>query len=800
MADSKLAITITSNTASAVSGIQNVSQSMKNLGATTEGISGKMLRQAQYLTSLGGAYTTVSGFINKFVSVSKELISIYSVQEQAETRLATTLKATGNAIGMSALELYKLASAFQDVTTYGDEAIIEVEKLFVASGQISKKTMPEAISATLDMAAAMGEDLGGAAKRLAKILADPKSNLDALKDSNIQLSAAQKEEIKSLQEANDLYGAQAIVLESVRSAYGGIAESLAKTDTGKLTQIKNVWGDIKEGLGEGLLNAISPALDSLYESLKRISDWIYENNQKTDIYKAYKGANAQGYDFSEMSDEMLQTTFSNIGKDRKVAQGPAKTVADRIYSDIEAELLKRNIDYAGRRYLPERLLQQEADAKNTVSSSTYLKFKTEAQRAGIDTNEEWVQKGIKAGVFTKEDAESAEQALIALKGLAGIEEQIKKVKLGEKEYSNAYDAELKSSEETASYNAYSSVSSAEEAGKVVSASDLISKYKSKSKLAQADELKEQIAEISDIYDSATDDEKERLDQITGSLFEQINALEKEADAVEDVGEEVEKLSFADIAEQINTYASACQELFSSVSSLVSQIYDNQISALDSYISEASEKWDKALSDLEERQELQKDSLGHLYDEGYIDIEEYNDAVLKMYEDQQKAEEEAAAKEEELQNKKNELEKKQFIADKANNLAQALINGALAITNIWANHAANPVTAGILTGLSAASTAAQIATISAQKYTPLAAGGIVSSPTYALLGEGGAKEAILPLTESNMEKAGLTKSESGVINLTINIGTSYSSEQLSTDVFKGIERAQKTGLLPNWRYA
>lgn len=791
MADSKLAITITSNTASAVSGIKNVSQSMNELGTTTESTRQKLITHAQNLTSVGGAYTVVSGIVKKAINVSKELISIYSVQEQAETRLASTLKATGNAIGMSALELYKMASAFQDVTTYGDEAIIEVEKLFVASGKIAKETMPQAISATLDMAAAMGEDLGGAAKRLAKILADPKSNLDALKDSNIQLSTAQKEEIKSLQEANDLYGAQAIVLESVKSAYGGIAESLANTDTGKLTQIKNVWGDIKEGLGEALLDTISPALDSLYNSLKRISDWIYENNQKGDIYKGYRSG--EGYDFSEMSDDTLQTVFSNVKSDRKKAQGPAKTLVDNIYSDIEAELLKRNVDYEGRRYLPANKIKEQEEWQKILDTSPYLKVKKEAERSGIATDAAWVQRGINAGMFTEEDVANAEKAPIVLKQLSDLEERLKSQKLGEKESSNAYDAELKTAKQAAEANSVSSASAAAEEPKITTASDLISKYKSRSTLAQVDELKAQITEISDIYDSATDDEKERLDQITESIFEQINALEKEADAVD-------KISFAEIAEQINTYASACQELFSNVASLVNQIYENQINALDSQISEAEEKWDKALSNLEDKQDLQKDSLGHLYDEGKISIEEYNDAVLKMYENKQKAEEEAAAEEEELQNKKNELEKKQFIADKANNLAQAAINGALAITNIWANHAAHPVTAGILTGLSAASTAAQIATISAQKYTPLAAGGIVSSPTYALLGEGGAKEAILPLTESNMEKAGLTKSEGGAIYLTINIGTSYSGDQLSTDVFRGIERAQKTGLLPNWRYA
>jgi hypothetical protein len=55
------------------------------------------------------------------------------------------------------------------------------------------------------------------------------------------------------------------------------------------------------------------------------------------------------------------------------------------------------------------------------------------------------------------------------------------------------------------------------------------------------------------------------------------------------------------------------------------------------------------------------------------------------------------------------------------IAQATINGALAITDIWASHASNPIYAGVLTGLAVANTGAQVAMIAAQK---LFDGGVV----------------------------------------------------------------------------
>lgn len=291
MASSSLTIKVAADVAKAVSGIEEVNKKLKELSDKSMTVSEKFKNVAALMGSATMAFNTVKSVVGALVNVNKQLIDSYSMQEQAQTRLATTLQATNNAIGMSASELYELASSFQDVSTYGDKAIMEVEKLFVASGRISKQALPKAIEATLDMASAMGEDLNSAAKRLAKTLADPKSNLDALKDANIQLTEAQKNEIKRLQEANNLYGAQSLILQSVANQYGGVAKAIADTDSGKLTQIENVWGDIKEGLGERLLDSISPALETLYDKLKSISDWIKEMNKEREIKETGKKIN-----------------------------------------------------------------------------------------------------------------------------------------------------------------------------------------------------------------------------------------------------------------------------------------------------------------------------------------------------------------------------------------------------------------------------------------------------------------------------------------------------------------------------
>ncbi|NLY08156.1 MAG: hypothetical protein GXZ16_08100 [Spirochaetales bacterium] len=77
--------------------------------------------------------------------------------------------------------------------------------------------------------------------------------------------------------------AQQAILDKVAATYGGIARDIASTDTGKLTQIQNVWGDIKEGLGNGLVSALSPALDWLFKQLNKISSWINDLNAEREM-------------------------------------------------------------------------------------------------------------------------------------------------------------------------------------------------------------------------------------------------------------------------------------------------------------------------------------------------------------------------------------------------------------------------------------------------------------------------------------------------------------------------------------
>jgi hypothetical protein len=107
------------------------------------------------------------------------------------------------------------------------------------------------------------------------------------------------------------------------------------------------------------------------------------------------------------------------------------------------------------------------------------------------------------------------------------------------------------------------------------------------------------------------------------------------------------------------------------------------------------------------------------------------------------EKERAAKQE--KDIKNKYGREAFEGQKALSIAQATINGAVAaVKALELGIPAGPIAAAVIAGL----TGAQIGLIASQQYVPMAQGGVVSSPTRALIGENG-PEAVIPLRGDNV---------------------------------------------------
>ena len=765
-------------------------KSLKDAAAASSELSDKQSALGRVLTSGTAVIAGVTAAIAGVVAVSKDLISVYSVQEQAEVRLEATLRATGNAISMSSKELRDLASSFQEVTTYGDEAIIEVEKLFVASGSISRQALPRATEAVLDLAAAMGEDLNASAKRLAKALADPKSNLDSLKDANIQLSDAQKEEIKALQEQGDLMGAQSIILEKVESSYGGIAKALADTDTGKLTQISNAWGDIKEGLGKGLLDSISPALDVLYEKLTKISAWITKNVTADDVIGLIK--NGDPVEYKSMDDSALRDLRWEMQKRSIRTFYSDKDYAAQAASDITEELRRREYgidvdlltkEEAERYYSAiairesgawavalSRGIANEAPSKET-KTNYFVDFN---KKIGISDYLEYVR----AGAIL--DGLKRIKPIVAENPVSPINDSTSST--------NRESSESPSVTSTATSGAKTSATAKTEVSLV---DQVLKQHGSKSRSARISDLDSQIADAYSAYWSTGDKTKQaQIQEIITALKLEKQALLEVADAEEEVHD-----ASVDVWSDVKSVISPVQDLISSLGDMFEAFADNAEAAL----SRVEAKWDDYFDELDRSQSSQQQTYAALLSSGEISYDEYIAAMNSLDEKRAEAIRQQQEEEDAARDEANRLGEAAFNAKKVNSLASIAISTAEAIMAAWADDP-NPVVAGIMTGIISAAALAQTVAVSSQSYTPLAAGGITQGPQKALIGEGGVSEMILPLTEGNLKKVGINAKSEGNIVLNLTVENAYTTEDLSESVFRAIERAQRTGALPKWRYA
>lgn len=184
--------------------------------------------------------------VGAFSVLAKSVISATTESENALAQLEARVKSTGGAAGLSVDQLVKMSSALQSVTTFGDEAVQGAQALLLTFTKIGGDVFPRALDATLDMSAALGQDLRSSSIQLGKALNDPILGVTALGRAGVQFSEDQKGLIKSLVETNQLAKAQGVILGELETQMAGSARAARNTLGGALLSVKNAFGDLFE--------------------------------------------------------------------------------------------------------------------------------------------------------------------------------------------------------------------------------------------------------------------------------------------------------------------------------------------------------------------------------------------------------------------------------------------------------------------------------------------------------------------------------------------------------------------------
>ena len=188
-------------------------------------------------------------------------IDLFAKQEIAEKKLRF-------AAGASTEELIKQAKSLQQVTSFGDEAII-AQQAYVKSLGVSTEQTKEIIAASVDLASAMNISLESAVMNTTKTLSGMQGELGE------KLPAAFK-----LLTAEQLKAGEGI--KFIREQFKGTAEVDAKSLTGQLEQMRNAVGDAGEAMGE-LLSPVVSNLAGIFKTAAENVAIFFKRARETEL-------------------------------------------------------------------------------------------------------------------------------------------------------------------------------------------------------------------------------------------------------------------------------------------------------------------------------------------------------------------------------------------------------------------------------------------------------------------------------------------------------------------------------------
>ncbi len=236
---------------------------------------------------------------------------------QAQTNAVIT--STQGAAGLTAEKIRSLAEEYENLTTVDDKAVQNTENLLLTFTNVRKDAFEPALAAILDMNAAMGGDensLEGVAIQVGKALNDPIKGITALSRVGVTFTEKQKEQIKTLVESNDLFGAQQIILGELSKEFGGSAAAQADTYAGKMRRVE----DAVEGAQMALATAFLPVLEKVADKLET----FLSDPETLKNIEEFGGTLAEGLDDAiEMAGNL---PWDAIGSTFAVMGAGAKTV------------------------------------------------------------------------------------------------------------------------------------------------------------------------------------------------------------------------------------------------------------------------------------------------------------------------------------------------------------------------------------------------------------------------------------------------------------------------------------------
>ena len=207
---------------------------------------------ATFTTAALEGFELLAEGIHGALELMREWIQFAAEGEQVNLRLALAVRGAGDEFAYTVEQLQEMANGLQDVSTQSSAAVKSAEQILIRFNLVGDQ-FERTLKLSADLSAAIGTELTSAASMLGRALNDPEQGMNFLRRSGVALDDQEKALIKTLSDSGEKLRAQEVLLQALERRLTGSAEVMRGSYLGGWQALGQIWDDIREEFGAGLL-------------------------------------------------------------------------------------------------------------------------------------------------------------------------------------------------------------------------------------------------------------------------------------------------------------------------------------------------------------------------------------------------------------------------------------------------------------------------------------------------------------------------------------------------------------------
>lgn len=255
---------------------------IEQLREKSQGATEQFKKQSKYTKEAGNSLSSIikgaAGAAAAYMSfdAAKDFLTDCTMGvmelERANQRLGTLMLNTKGSTQAMVDEIIAYGDELERVTTIeGDATVAGASQL--ATFQLQGDNIKALLPALQNLAVGQygvnvsQDQMIQSANLLGKVM---QGQTGALSKAGVSFSATQAEILKTGTESQKT----ATLIEVLNQNFGGLAESMAQTDEGKIVSLKNAWGSVKDEVGYALMPTVSGFVGYIHENIPQIRDTV----------------------------------------------------------------------------------------------------------------------------------------------------------------------------------------------------------------------------------------------------------------------------------------------------------------------------------------------------------------------------------------------------------------------------------------------------------------------------------------------------------------------------------------------